>query len=85
VARLSTLLGALDPNPGLRGREFEHVCKWFLSTDPIYRRELRKVWLWKDWPGRWGPDAGIDLVAEDRDGGLWAIQAKAYDPDHWIS
>jgi HJR/Mrr/RecB family endonuclease len=24
-------------------------------------------------------EAGIDLVAETRDGHLWAIQAKAYD------
>jgi predicted helicase len=26
-----------------------------------------------------GPDSGIDLVAEEHDGRLWAIQAKAYD------
>jgi predicted helicase len=42
------------------------------------------VWLWRDWPGRWGADAGIDLVAETRTGGLWAIQAKAYDPSYSI-
>ena len=36
--------------------------------------------MWDDWPGRWGADAGIDLVAEDHEGHLWAIQAKAYDP-----
>ena len=28
--------------------------------------------------GRWGPDAGIDLVAKTRSGELWAVQAKAY-------
>ena len=33
---------------------------------------------------RGAPDAGIDLVAEDRDGGLWAIQAKHYDPAYAI-
>ena len=33
-----------------------------------------------DWPGAWAADAGIDLVAEEHGGGLWAIQAKAYDP-----
>ena len=32
----------------------------------------------------WGADAGIDLVAEEHDGGLWAIQAKAYDPAYAI-
>ena len=34
--------------------------------------------------GRGPADAGIDLVADVRDGGLWAIQAKAYDPSYWI-
>lgn len=39
------------------------------------------MWLWKDWPDRWGADAGIDLMAaRTRDGRLWVIQAKAYDP-----
>jgi len=28
--------------------------------------------------GGWGADAGIDLIAEDRDGRLWATQAKTY-------
>jgi predicted helicase len=54
--------------------------QWFLTNDPVYKHELRRVWLWNEWPGRWGIDAGIDLVAEDRQGHLWAIQAKAYSP-----
>jgi hypothetical protein len=33
---------------------------------------------------RWGVDAGVDLVAEDHHGRLWAIQAKAYDPAYRI-
>ena len=32
-----------------------------------------------------GADAGIDLLAEDRDGRLWAIQAECYDPGHTVS
>ena len=28
---------------------------------------------------------GIDLVAEDRRGQLWAIQAKAYDAAYWVT
>jgi predicted helicase len=39
---------------------------------------------WSEWPDACGPDAGIDLVAEERDGGLWAIQANAYDPAYAI-
>ena len=62
-----------------RGKQFEYVCQWFLTNDPTYRAVLRKVWLWKEWTGRWSDaEAGIDLVAEDTDGRLWAIQAKAY-------
>jgi predicted helicase len=43
------------------------------------------VWLWDEWPGRWGADTGIDLVAEDHEGHLWAIQAKVYDPAYWVT
>ena len=53
--------------------------------EPVYAHELRRVWHWADWPDRWGADAGIDLVAEDRHGHLWAIQAKAYDEATWIT
>ena len=40
--------------------------------------------MWKDWPGRWGIDKGIDLVAETTNGKLWAIQAKGVHPDRTI-
>ncbi|MBS9532627.1 Helicase associated domain protein [Mycobacterium sp. M1] len=78
MATFTDFYGTLDPDPQVRGREFEHVCRWFLSNDPTYKSALRKVWLWDEWPGRWGIDAGIDLVAEDHAGKLWAIQSKAY-------
>jgi len=42
------------------------------------------VWLWNEWPERWGADSGIDLVAETHDGDLWAVQAKAYSPEYSI-
>ena len=45
------------------GGDFEWLCKWFLETAPLYRGRFEKVWLWKDWPGCWGPDCGIDLIA----------------------
>jgi superfamily II DNA or RNA helicase len=69
----------------LDGKQFERVCKWFLETDPRYSDRLVNVWLWDDWPGCWGPDTGIDLVAEDRDGKNWAIQAKCYDPKYSVT
>ena len=79
------LFNQLGPDDRVKGRQFEHICKWFLTNDPVYRHELRRVWLWDEWPGRWGGDAGIDLVAEDRHGHLWAIQAKAYNPAYRVT
>jgi predicted helicase len=73
---LDKLLASLRPG----GRDFEPVCKWALENVPEYRQRLRQVWLWDEWPGRWGRDAGIDVVAEEQEGGLWAVQAKHYDP-----
>ena len=84
MADLSELLEILSPDASVRGRQFESICQWYLLHDPGYRAQIKKVWLWDDWPGRWGPDAGIDLVAETHDRRLWAIQAKAYDPAYRI-
>ena len=81
---LADLLGRLDPDPRVRGHQFERICAWYLRNEPEYRRKLRKVWLWSDWPDAWAADAGIDLVAEEHGGGLWAIQAKAYAPEYPI-
>jgi superfamily II DNA or RNA helicase len=73
------LYASLHPDDRLRGFEFEHICKWYLQNDPTYASRLKRVWLWKEWPGRWrNSEAGIDLVAEDTDGKLWAAQSKAY-------
>ena len=79
------LIEQLGPTPQARGRQFERLCRWYLENAPEYCHRLRSVWLWNEWPGRWGPDVGIDLVAETVDGDLWATQAKALDPDHSIS
>jgi superfamily II DNA or RNA helicase len=79
MATFSELFARLDPEPRVRGKQFEHVCKWFLTSDPRYKSLLRQIWLWKEWPDRWSDaEAGIDLVAEDINGHLWAVQAKAY-------
>ena len=85
MGRLETLLNQLTSSAKERGDEFEHLCKWFLENDPIYATQLEKVWLWDEWPDRWGPDAGIDLVARTKQGGLWAIQAKHYAPASTVS
>ena len=66
------------------GNAFERLCKFYLESAPKYRGEFKKVWHWKDWPKRWGPDTGIDLIAETVDGDIWAIQAKGINPDRSI-
>ncbi|MEK6251845.1 MAG: Helicase associated domain protein [Actinomycetota bacterium] len=81
---LNDLLQQLDPRPDIRGREFERICAWYLRSAPEYRRKFRRVWLWSEWPDAWAADAGIDLVAEEKDGSLWAIQAKVYDQSYAI-
>lgn len=85
MATFARLSERLSVDEAKRGRQFEHICAWFLRNDPEYKRLLRRVWLWDEWPGRWGRDKGIDLVVEDFTGKLWAIQAKAYAPQHSVT
>ena len=63
------------------GRAFERLMQAALSREPgILGDRFSQVWLWQEWPGHDGPDTGIDLVAEEREGGLCAIQCKFFDP-----
>jgi predicted helicase len=75
---LLALIDTFSEDNNARGKQFEKLCKWILETHPQYRSKLETVWLWDDWPGRWGRDCGIDLIAQDTDGKIWAIQAKCY-------
>ena len=76
---------SLDPDPGTRGKQFEHFVKWFLTTDPEWKSQIDQLWLWQDYPKRWGVDCGIDLVYRDKNGKDWAIQAKCVRPDREIT
>jgi predicted helicase len=82
---LIKLIASFDQDNHTRGVQFEKLCKWILENHPLYRPKLKKVWLWDDWPDRWGRDCGIDLVAEDVDGKTWAVQAKCYDPKNSVT
>ena len=63
------------------GRSFERLMKTALSKEPgILGDRFSQVWMWNEWPGHDGPDTGVDLVAEEREGGLCAIQCKFFDP-----
>jgi len=65
-----------------KGRNFERMIANYLVTDPQFADLFEHVWLWDEWPHRWGSDDGIDLVAQERGTGEYAaIQCKFYDPD----
>ncbi|MEV0868530.1 type ISP restriction/modification enzyme [Brachybacterium paraconglomeratum] len=68
-----------------QGTQFERFTQSFLQTDPLWAEQFSKVWMWDQWPEKWGHDSGIDLVAERRDGGLTAVQCKFYAPTHRVS
>ena len=63
-----------------RGTLFEQVCKTYFQEDSLYRQQFSKVWLWSEFPERFGnADTGIDIVAQNMDDGHYtAIQCKFY-------
>ena len=67
-----------------KGLLFERLMQAYFLKDPLYRDRFSSVSLWTEWAGgRAGfdrTDTGIDLVAEERDGGYCAIQCKCYAP-----
>lgn len=78
-----TIWTQLTTNSYEKGKEFEETVKWFLMNDPKWKKKFAsgKVFLWKESPHAWGQDNGVDLTAEDEDGAIWAIQAKAWHPN----
>ena len=76
---LRHLRSVANDNGTTKGKLFERLVKSFLQTDDIYTDRLRNVWLWDEYPGKGArSDFGIDIVAEERDGSLCAIQCKFY-------
>lgn len=62
------------------GKKFEIFCKWFLKNDTEWSKTVDEVWLWSEYPDKWQrKDLGTDLVFRDKDGFIWAVQAKCYD------
>jgi predicted helicase len=67
-----------------KGDVFERLVQLYLLTKPKYKTELSAIWLAKsevpaDVRKRLNlpfADEGIDLIAQERDGKFWAIQAK---------
>ena len=69
-------------SPQRVGQAFEKLIKKYFLEDPLYKRRFTEVYLWSEWaqlrPEFDGTDIGIDLVAEEREGGYCAIQCKCY-------
>jgi superfamily II DNA or RNA helicase len=85
AGQFSDFYASLDADSAKRGKQFEHFVKWFLRTDPEWATQVDQVWLWEEWPQRWGADCGIDLVFRHKNGEHWAVQAKCYLPDYDIT
>jgi superfamily II DNA or RNA helicase len=82
-SKFSTFLSSF--NPQTKGKQFEVFVKWFLENDPVWKSEVDKVWMWDDYPDRWGKDCGIDLVFRDKNNEIWAVQAKCYDREYPVT
>lgn len=75
-----------------KGTYFEKLIKAYLQTEPFYKDQYEKVWMYTDWAKE--PDAvshnmnpkdtGIDLVAKTIDGLYHAIQCKLYAEDYAV-
>lgn len=85
MANFSSFLSNLSVDPKERGTQFEHFVKWFLLNDRLWSSQVDRVWLWREYPERWGRDLGIDLVFKHKNGDLWAVQAKCYSESTTIS
>ncbi|CAC8563207.1 DEAD/DEAH box helicase [Staphylococcus sp. EG-SA-6] len=62
-----------------RGTLFERLVLAYLKNEPTYKNLYKNVWLLKDVPSEFSiskKDLGVDLVAEQQNGDLVAIQAK---------
>lgn len=91
---MKSVYDALDPivNGSItekeKGTKYEAACVYFLKSDPFWSGFLSRVGTleqacgWDDCPIHDSKDIGIDLVAQERESGLWwAIQCKCYDSE----
>jgi len=85
MATFDQFLDSLDPDENIRGDQFEKIfVKWFLEKEPTWSSQIDKIWLYDDYPQRWGPDTGVDLIFRHKNSQIWAVQAKCYKQDYYI-
>jgi predicted helicase len=56
MASFAEFLATFDGEINRRGKQFERFVKWFLKNDPEWATQVQDVWLWDEYPGRWGAD-----------------------------
>ena len=78
---LTSYLANLPSQAHARGTAFENSLIEVLPSHPDFKFE--KIQRYSTWE-HGAHDIGIDLVALDRDGLWWAIQAKCFDPERTI-
>jgi len=83
MASFPQFLNSFDPET--KGKQFEVFVKWFLKNDPEWSTQVDQIWLWDEYPERWGPDCGIDLVFKHKNSEVWAVQAKCYSQENSIT
>ena len=83
MSSLDSVLQRFPQSAAGKGHAFEIACREFLTSDPVWSNVLEPstVQLWESSPYRTGVDIGIDLTAEDKTGGVWAIQVKNWKKD----
>ncbi len=88
MATFDEFYNSLNTDSNVRGYEFEKIfVPWFLKTDPLWANQIDGVWLWDDYPKRseWGPDNGVDIILHHANGERWAVQAKCFSPNNYLS
>lgn len=94
--RLTDLLAQLDPDPRIKGNQFEALTQWLFENDRALRSRFVRVLPWNCWDGRSaqtgrvvtaliGSDTGVDLVAETEEGAVHGIQCKGWAYDARLS
>ena len=71
-----------------KGRLFERLSLAFLRADHLYSKRFKRVLRWSEWAveqGEAARDLGIDLVGEEEEGGVCAIQCKFRDPNTYLA
>ena len=41
---------SLDPDAGVRGKQFKKFVKWFLKADPTCATQVDEICLWNEYP-----------------------------------